>query len=77
MRTIIDLPDEQIARLRKLCEDEGISRAEAVRRAVELLLARRSQSEWDRAKAATFGSWKGRGIDALEYERELRDESGR
>ena len=39
MRTIIDLPEEQVRGLAALCEAQGISRAEAVRRAVARLLA--------------------------------------
>ena len=38
MRTIIDLPEEQMRKLAILCRKEKISRAEAVRRAVEQLL---------------------------------------
>jgi metal-responsive CopG/Arc/MetJ family transcriptional regulator len=38
MRTIVDLPSEHIKRLALLCRREKISRAEAVRRAVEQLL---------------------------------------
>ena len=38
MRTIVDLPEEQMRRLALLCRKENISRAEAVRRAVEQLL---------------------------------------
>jgi metal-responsive CopG/Arc/MetJ family transcriptional regulator len=34
MRTIVDLPGEQVEALASLCEREGISRAEAVRRAM-------------------------------------------
>jgi len=35
MRTIVDLPEEQMRKLAFLCRKEKISRAEAVRRAVE------------------------------------------
>jgi hypothetical protein len=38
MRTIVDLPREQIRKLELLCRREKISRAEAVRRAVERFL---------------------------------------
>jgi hypothetical protein len=38
MRTIIDLPREQIKKLALLCRREKISRAEAVRRAVDRFL---------------------------------------
>ncbi len=80
MRTIIELTEDQVARLRLFCEHENVSRAEAVRRGVELLLDWQEQSghnrlaERRRALDAAFGMWKDRGIDALEYERKLRDE---
>ena len=38
MRTIVDLPEEQLRKLAALCRREKISRAEAVRRAVGRLL---------------------------------------
>jgi hypothetical protein len=76
MRTIIDLTDEQVARLARLCERKGISRAEAVRRGVELVLdcEEAEEEEFERALQAAFGSWKGYGIDGLEYQRAIRAE---
>lgn len=80
MRTIIDLTDEQIEQLRSYCECEGVSRAEAVRRGVDLLLARDREARTLRlaqrrsALAATFGMWKDRGIDAVDFQRTLRAE---
>jgi len=35
MRTIIELPDAQLESLSRLCRREKISRAEAIRRAVD------------------------------------------
>lgn len=76
MRTIIELTDEQLEGLRKLCEREGISRAEAVRRGVELLLQEREARMEERraALAAAFGIWKDYGIDGVEYQRQIRAE---
>ena len=76
MRTIVDLTDEQIAKLREVCEREGISRAEAVRQAVELSITQRQrkEDEFRRALNAAFGSWKGYGIDGVEYQRKIRAE---
>lgn len=69
MRTIVDLPEKQVAGLSKFCARENISRAEAIRRAVEILLS--SQKGADRA--TTFGAWARRGdsrkvVDALRGE---------
>ncbi len=70
MRTTIYLTDEQVKGLAAYCAVERISRAEAVRRAIDLFLREQNR---DAARKA-FGSWKGRGIDAVEYVRELRAE---
>ena len=76
MRTIIDLPEDQIEALRALCEREGISRAEAVRKAVDLLLEQKQarRREFEEALAAAAGSWKDYGIDGVEYQRKIRAE---
>jgi hypothetical protein len=69
MRTIVDLPSSQLEALDTLCRREGISRAEAVRRAVGEHLERHRA---DRKRA--FGLWRTRPVDGLEYERALRAE---
>jgi hypothetical protein len=70
MRTIIELPGDQLEDLAKLCETEGISRAEAIRRAIaDYIRPRRGKGA-----AAAFGLWRGRPIDALDYERALRND---
>lgn len=76
MRTIVELTDEQIEDLRRLCERKQISRAEAVRRGVDLLITQEQERDlkFRRALDAVFGMWKDRGIDALEYEQKLREE---
>lgn len=80
MRTSVDLTDEQIEALRSYCEREGISRPEAVRRGVDLLLAEHREArallleERRDALAGVFGMWKDRGLDAVEYQRALRAE---
>lgn len=70
MRTIIDLPEEQVSRLAALCRRGRLSRAEAVRRAVAAYLDAHGTAEHDEA----FGMWRGRNLDGLTYERNLRDE---
>ena len=70
MRTIIELPGDQLDALADLCRAEGISRAEAIRRAV-LSYVRGARSK---ALTSAFGLWRDRPIDGLEYERQLRDE---
>ena len=70
MRTIIDLPNEQVIRMAALCERDGLSRTEVVRRAVAAYLVAHRVSERDE----TFGMWRGRNLDGLAYERNLRGE---
>ena len=70
MRTIIDLPEEQIQALAEVCRRERISRAEAVRRAVAEYASRHATGDAEGA----FGLWRGRGIDGLTYESRLREE---
>jgi metal-responsive CopG/Arc/MetJ family transcriptional regulator len=70
MRTIIDLADDQLQALAAVCEREGISRAEAVRRAVrEFTRAQATQTA-----APVFGLWRRRRKSGLAYERQLRAE---
>jgi len=70
VRTIIELPEDQLEALASLCRSEGISRAEAIRRAVAHYVGQRR----DATAAGAFGLWRDRPIDGLEYERQLRDE---
>ncbi len=51
-RTIIDLPVSQLRDLDALCASLGISRAEAVRRAVQAFLLNRADRE-----ETCFGLW--------------------
>lgn len=69
MRTIVDLPEDQVRALGKLCQAEGISRAEAVRRALGEMLARRGVEGREQA----FGAWRQRG-DSRQMVESLRCE---
>jgi hypothetical protein len=57
MRTIVDKPEGQLAMLGAWCERDGISRAEAIRRALDAILPQKQAGRHD----ASFGSWKPRG----------------
>ncbi|MDA0817004.1 MAG: ribbon-helix-helix protein, CopG family [Planctomycetota bacterium] len=70
MRTIVDLTEDQVKSLAALCAAKGISRAEAVRRAVARLLAEEQRPDRDRV----FGAWKQRKTDRARVVRRLRDE---
>ncbi len=70
MRTIIDLPHTQLEALDALCRREGISRAEAVRRAVAQHVRQARTAGPDPA----FGLWRRKRVDGLRYERGIRRE---
>ena len=70
MRTIVELPPTQLEALGDLCRREGISRAEAVRRAVAEMLTRERAARPDQA----FGLWRRKPTDGLTYQRKLRRE---
>ena len=78
MRTIIDLENDQLNRLDAWAKAEKVSRAEAVRRAVNLMLERLAAPQ-----GTGFGLWAqadvaGKGVpperDGLVLQRELRNE---
>lgn len=70
MRTIVDLPTEQIDSLDDWCRREGVSRAEAVRRAVAEYLPKHHS---DGAQKA-FGLWRSVSEDGVSYQERLRRE---
>ena len=70
MRTIIEIPGEQLEALDSVCKAENISRAEAIRRAVALMLKRHVPTGGSRA----YGLWRGRRVDGLKYQRAVRGE---
>lgn len=72
MRTIVDLPKNFIDALSEICGTEKISRAEAVRRAVESFIVSHKASKGDAEKA--FGLWKEKTQDSLDYEDTIRSE---
>ena len=70
MRTIIELPDDQLDGLAILCRREGISRAEAIRRAV----AQYTRARLRHSAEEVFGLWRSRREDGVRYQRRLRKE---
>jgi len=66
-RTIIDIPDAQLHEVDGLCKLLGISRAEAVRRALRDFVKGN-----DDVKTDGFGLWKTAGAESTALRRELR-----
>ena len=73
MRTIVDLPEEQIRALAIIGERQKLSRAELLRRAVHDFL----KTHQDVDARAAFGMWGARGEDGLSVQNRLRAEWNR
>lgn len=74
MRTLVDIPQEDLAALDLLSKAEKRSRAAVIRAAISDYLAEKDrQRRWALIETG-FGIWKDRGIDGLEYERAIRAE---
>ena len=72
MRTIVELTEEQLGALARLCAEQNISRAEAVRRAVDRLTDDRTAAP----KEIGFGLWKHKRLDSRKHVERLRAEWG-
>ncbi len=70
MRTIIDLPDEQIDDLAEICKKEKISRAAVIRKAVAEFLQKYTATKQGEA----FGIWNNKMKDGLKYQKKIRSE---
>ena len=70
MRTLIDIPDTQIAALSAVCERLKQPRAAIVRAAISEYLDRHHRP----AETGAFGLWGPTAPDGLAYQRGMRDE---
>ena len=70
MRTLVDIPKDELESLSALSKAEGISRAESIRRAIKVYI------ELNRppSKHEGFGIWKHYDIDGDEYQQKIRAE---
>ncbi len=72
MKTLIDIPEQQINELKNLCQSQGLSRAEIIRRAISVYIEQHKSQDAD-----AFGLWKHKNPqtdDGLQYQKSLRDE---
>jgi hypothetical protein len=74
MRTIVDIPKEQINALDRYSKKHGVSRAETVRRAIDAFLPRPKKNRESFRQDPAFGSWKKMNVDSVEYIRSIRSE---
>ena len=75
MRTLVDIPEEDLTLLKRIGEAESLSRAELVRRAISNYLKPHRRI----APLKAFGLWAGKPgrrkwRDGLEYEEKIRSE---
>ena len=73
-RALVTLPQAELRWLKAASKRRGKSAASLVREAVSEYHARTEGKEWASRLQAVKGTWKGRGIDALEYVEKLRAE---
>jgi succinate dehydrogenase/fumarate reductase flavoprotein subunit len=71
-RFLVDVPEEDVARLDALARAEGKSRAAVLREAVANYIAAESKQGFEKY----FGLWERHGskVDGLDYERQFRGE---
>jgi len=70
MRTIVDLPEEELRALKAAAKRDEVSQAEAIRRAIRAYLAARPAPD---RESPAFGLWADR-QEGVAYQRALRDE---
>ena len=69
MRTLVDIPEDELEELTALSRSRRVSRAELIRQAVSGFLA-----ENRAGLAESFGMWRRRGVDGVRYQERLRGE---
>jgi hypothetical protein len=80
VKALVDIPDHQLAGLSEICAQRKLSRAEAVRQALDAFIAQNRPG-----RASAFGLWTGRPAqagmhgeplpeDGLAYQERLRGE---
>ena len=72
MRTIIDIPDVQVKVLNQLSKKKKVSRAEIVRQALTNYITEYTSTK--KSYKESFGIWKDKKLDSIEYQRQLRNE---
>ncbi len=70
MRTLVDIPEEDLELLNGIVKKLEISRAEFVRQAISKYLEPYREAQ----KVEAFGLWAAHPVDALEYQERIRGE---
>ena len=72
MRTIVDIPEKDLAALRRIQQRRAASRATLIREAVAALISNEEQQPFSDKPA--FGLWRDRGKDGIAYQQDARSE---
>ena len=72
MRTIVEIPDGKLDEISRYCKVRGISRAKAIRDAIEMMLTEKSVLEREKG----FGLWRGKKLEAEKFLDGIRGEWG-
>ena len=70
MRVLIDIPSEQMQDLDRLRRKHRVPRTALIRKAISAYVDQERESQAQEA----FGIWKDHPVDALTFERQLRQE---
>jgi len=74
MRTLVDIPEEDLKLRNGVVKTLAISRAEFVRRAIAHSLATHRNAQIKKAREAAFGLLAGLSVDGMEYQERIRQE---
>lgn len=69
MRTLVDIPEQQIEALAVICGAENKSRSEIIRLAIAAYVEQHAP-----APVNVFGLWKNKPVDGLVYQQTVRSE---
>jgi metal-responsive CopG/Arc/MetJ family transcriptional regulator len=70
MRTLVDIPENDLTALDAIAVVENVSRASLIRKAVNAFLSQNSLAE----RSEAFGLWGDNKIDGLAYQDRIRGE---
>ena len=70
MRTLVDIPKNDLAALNRLSKEKKVSRAGLVRQAI----AQYSDRYGSKSRSSGFGLWRQSPVDALSHQERMRDE---
>jgi metal-responsive CopG/Arc/MetJ family transcriptional regulator len=70
-RTLVGFPDQDLSKLDAISAEQHVSRAELIRQAVSTYLEKFNPANAD---DNAFGLWRGKKVDGLAYQNQLREE---